>query len=119
MSYNEDYLKYRGKCKEYAQELAATDPSLEIVRGYFHEPFWAEKQPHWWCKDSDGNIIDPSVKQFPSWKLAEIDPSLFYEEFDGIIQCAECGTSVKEENARFDSNYAFCSTKCNMRFVGL
>lgn len=114
-----DYEKYRGKCKEYCQELAITNPSLEIVRGYFYEPFWREKEPHWWCKTPEGDIIDPTVKQFPSWQLALITPEFFYEEFDGMCECAECGKVIPEEEARFDSRYAFCSTKCNMRFVGL
>lgn len=114
-----NYSLYRGKCKEYCEELVAEDASLRLVRGFFHEPLWSEKQPHWWCVQKDGTIIDPTVKQFPSWQFSFITPEEFYEEFDGYCECAECGKRVKEEEARFDSRYAFCSSQCNMRFVGL
>src|SRR5574343_1756160 len=94
-----DYLKYRGKCKEYCEELVAEHTSLRLVRGFFHEPLWSEKQQHWWCEKPDGTIVDPTVKQFPSWKVALSSPTLCYEEFDGICTCDECGKLVKEEDA--------------------
>lgn len=34
-----DYAKYRGKCKEMSEEAVAQDPSLRLVRGYYHCPF--------------------------------------------------------------------------------
>ena len=118
---NFDYIKYRGKCKEFSEELCENDPELILTRGYFHESLWGkdEKQAHWWCKYPNGRIVDPTVKQFPSWKMASTNPEMFYEEFDGMCECAECGKKIKEEDAKFDSRYAFCSSACNMRFVGL
>lgn len=107
-----DYSKYRGKCKEMSEALVTADPNLTLVRGFYMCPFWGEQQ-HWWVKDKNGNIIDPTVKQFPSAGLGE------YVEFDGTVECSECGKSMKEEDASFDSSYAFCSGKCHMRFVGL
>lgn len=107
-----DYRKYRGKCKELAEAAVKTNPDLTLVRGYYHDFLWG-KQPHWWTKDKDKNIHDPSKDQFPSKGLGE------YEEFDGMVECANCGKQMKEEKARFDSRYAFCSIECNMRFVGL
>lgn len=112
MSFSE-YLQYRGKCKEYSEALVAEDSSLTLVRGYYHCPMWG-KQEHWWCKKPDGTIVDPTVDQFPTSGIAAE-----YEEFDGMCECAECGKRIPEEEARFDSRYAFCSTACNMRFVGL
>ena len=108
-----DYAKYRGKCKEYCEELMDNDSSLTLVRGYYHCPMWG-KQEHWWCKDSDGNIVDPTVNQFPT-KGAAAE----YEEFNGLIECANCGKEVTEEEAIFESNYGFCSGTCICRFVGL
>ena len=107
-----NYKKYRGKCKEFVDEAVELDPSLKAVRGYYHCPLWG-KQQHWWCVRGDGSIYDPTVKQFPSGGIGE------YEEFNGIITCAECGKEVREEMATFDGRYGFCSTACNMRFVGL
>jgi hypothetical protein len=60
-----------------------------------------------------GTIYDPSKDQFPSRGLG------IYTPFDGHVVCAECGKEMDEGEARLESNYAFCSTRCNMRFVGL
>lgn len=110
---NENYLKFRGKCKELSEELCANNPNLTLVRGYYFCPIWNSEEQHWWCKDKTGKIIDPSKDQFPSRGLG------FYREFDGTLECSNCGKSMLESEAMFDSNYAFCSTACNMRFVGL
>jgi hypothetical protein len=109
----EDYQKYRGKCKEYVDKLVAENPKLVAVRGYYHCPIWG-KQAHWWCKDEEGNIIDPTVKQFPTKGVCAS-----YEEYNGMVECAECGKVLREEEARFESNYAFCSYRCHGKFVGV
>ena len=107
-----NYLKYRGKCKEMSEEAIRIDPTLTLVRGYYHCPIWG-KQPHWWCMKQDGTIYDPAKLQFPSGGLGE------YEEFDGFVNCAECDKRIKLEDADVEGNYAFCSYHCHMRFVGL
>lgn len=108
-----DYQMYRGKCREICEMMLLERPELILVRGYYHCPMWG-KQEHWWLKDSAGNIIDPSVRQFPTKGIAAE-----YEEFNGICECAECGVEKLETEMIFESNYAFCSGKCLMRFVGL
>ena len=108
-----DYLKYRGKCKEMSEALVASDPSLTLVRGHYFCPIWNSDEPHWWCVDAQGEIVDPTMLQFPSKGKG------IYTPFNGIITCSECGKELPESEARFDSNYAFCSSTCNMRFVGL
>lgn len=117
MRYTEesDYVKYRGKCREFCDELIKSDPTLILVRGYFHCVFDG-KQPHWWCKKPDGTIVDPTIRQFTSKGIAGE-----YEEFDGNVECSECGKIIPEEEAQFDGNghYAYCSDKCHMRHVGL
>jgi len=107
-----DYIKYRGKCKQLAEDLVAVDPTLKLVRGHYY-CFSFGKQAHWWCEKPDGTIVDPSAKQFPS------NGHGLYEPFNGICECAECGKEIKEEEADIDGRYAFCSTRCHMRFVGL
>lgn len=108
----DDYLKYRGKCKELAEEEIKKDPTLILVRGFYHDAFWGKEQ-HWWCKDANGKIVDPSKDQFPTKGMGE------YEEFDGNVECSECGTVLPEAKMTFHGSYAFCSTKCNLKFVGL
>ena len=109
-----DYAAYRGKCKEMVDALIATDPTLTAVRGHYWCPIWNRDDAHWWAIDRAGTIIDPSARQFPS------KGSGAYTPFDGRVPCAECGSEMMEADvALFEGNYAFCSTKCAMRFVGL
>jgi len=107
-----NYLKYRGKCKEFVDEAVFKDPTLKAVRGHYYCPYWGE-QAHWWCVREDGSIYDPTALQFPSKGIGE------YVEFDGSVTCSNCGKIGREEDFRYESRYSFCSTACNMRFVGL
>lgn len=115
MEIENNYAKYRGKCKQYVDELIASDSSLTAVRGHYYCPVWNTDEPHWWCVDSSGKIIDPTVKQFPSAGLG------IYTPFNGICECSNCGKEFEEnnENASFESNYAFCSHICHGQFVGV
>ena len=107
------YLRYRGRCKELCEEAISSDPSLTLVRGHYFEPLWGTDEAHWWTVTQDGTIYDPSVLQFPSKGLG------IYSPFDGTVECSECGKIMQEDEASFESNYAFCSTRCHLRFVGL
>jgi hypothetical protein len=107
-----NYQKYRGKCKEMAANLVNKDEQLRLVRGHYFCPYWG-KQAHWWCEDKNGKIIDPTKLQFPSGGNGE------YIEFNGKINCEQCGKEVNEEEAHINGNYACCSYKCAMRLVGL
>lgn len=109
----ENYKLYRGKCKEMSEALVASNPELRLVRGHYFCPLWASNEPHWWCVDKDGVIHDPTKLQFPSRGEG------IYEEFDGIVECSNCGKEMKEEEASFSSNYAFCSNLCHGKFVGV
>ena len=109
---NDDYLKFRGKCKELSEAAILKDPTLILVRGHYYDPLWGE-QAHWWTIKQDGTIYDPTKDQFPSKGLGEYIP------FDGILYCAECDKEMEEEGADIDGNYAFCSYLCHGRFVGV
>jgi hypothetical protein len=106
------YAKYRGKCKELSEAAVAGDPSLRLVRGHYHCPFWGE-QAHWWTVRQDGAVFDPSKDQFPSRGHGD------YVEFDGTVSCSECGKRMTEDEASFESNYCFCSYECYGKFVGV
>lgn len=107
-----DYQRYRGNCKKYCERAVRLFPSLSIVRGHYECFFWGF-QPHWWCVRPDGTVFDPTRKQFPSKGLGDYIP------FDGTVTCSKCGKKGPEEDFRYESNYAFCSIECLMRFVGL
>jgi len=109
---DEAYIKYRGKCKQFCEAEIEKDATLTLVRGYYHCPIWG-KQAHWWLVKSDGSIFDPTVGQFPSKGLGE------YEPFNGLVYCANCGKEMQEEEASYESNYAFCSYTCHGQFVGI
>ena len=106
---------YRGKCKEMAQAAIADDPSLRLVRGFYTCPIWNKREQHWWTVRPDGTIYDPSCAQFPSNGMGE------YEEFNGEWTCDECGSQFAEgaNESQYHGKYAFCSTTCLMKFVGL
>lgn len=107
-----DYITYRGHCKELAEAEVKHDPSLRIVRGWYFCPVWG-KQAHWWCEKSDGTVIDPSVKQFPTKGLGAI-----YEEYDGNIECEYCGKNTAENDAYFYGHHAYCSYQCFGHDIG-
>lgn len=101
-----------GKCKVMSEALVAADPTLTLVRGHYYCPWWGERQ-HWWCVRPDGEIVDPTKDQFPSKGLGE------YVPFDGMVQCAECGKEMTEEEASFYGRYPFCSNRCTCVFIGV
>lgn len=108
-----DYLKFRGKCKELSEAACSKDPSLTLVRGHYYCPIWNVTEPHWWTVRPDGSVFDPSAAQFPSKGIGEYIP------FDGTITCEECGKKVPEKDAVTDGNHAVCSSKCFGRMVGV
>ena len=107
-----DYIKYRGKCKELVDNLCKKDPTLTPVRGHYICWSWG-KQAHWWATKPDGTIVDPSVDQFPKPHIGE------YLPFNGIVLCAECDKQIPEERAIFYGKYPFCSGKCKLKFFGI
>lgn len=108
-----NYGKYRGKCKQMAQEAATEDPRLVVVCGWYYDPVWNTEEEHWWCKLPDGTIVDPTRLQFPSAGMGE------YREFDGFYTCAECGKQVAEADVHSVGHYVCCSYTCACRLVGV
>ena len=107
-----NYEKYRGKCKEFSEQLCTKDATLTLTRGYYHCPIWG-KQAHWWCVGADGSIIDPTKDQFPSKGVGD------YEIFDGTVNCEVCGQPVQEDEAIWMGRYPTCSNMCARALVGL
>lgn len=105
-----DYMRYRGKCKEMSEALVAADPTLALVRGHYYDFQWGAQQ-HWWCKRPDGTIVDPTKDQFPSHGLG------IYTEFDGTIPCEYCEKSVTEQTAHMNGHHVYCSYECGYKDV--
>jgi hypothetical protein len=108
-----NYEIYRGKCKEFCEQAIANDPSLTLVRGYYHCPFQKQKEQHWWTVTSDGTIYDPTKLQFLSNGAGE------YEVFNGTVSCEECGKQILEADIIFCGSFPVCSNFCGMKLVGL
>lgn len=107
-----DYLEFRGKCRELCEQAISADPSLTLIRGYYHCPVWG-KQGHWWCERSDGTVFDPSVKQFPTKGAGAT-----YEPFDGLHECEFCKKKVAEDKAYIVAPHLYCSYECYGHDVG-
>ncbi len=109
-----DYSKYRGKCKEYCEELVKQRKDLKIVRGHYYDPIWNKNEEHWWCVDVNGCIIDPTKKQFPTCGAGT------YTEFNGMVNCEQCDKEMKEEECYMMGRYPVCSDgPCARLLVGL
>lgn len=114
-SQNDDYSRYRGKCKAMSEALVELNPGYRLARGWYDCPQWGRQQ-HWWTVRPDGTIDDPTVLQFPAPRTGE------YIEFDGWLDCEQCGKSVHEQDPNahtVDNGMIFCSGTCYARCVGL
>jgi len=109
---NNEYLKYRGKCKEISEAYIKKHPHCKLVKGWYNCPFWGP-QEHYWIKDDKENIIDLTKNQFPSKGIGE------YKEYDGYMPCEYCGKETKEENIYFVEHHTYCSSDCYVKDVGL
>ena len=97
-----------GRCKEYVEKMHTTFPELSVRRGFYHCPFWGERQ-HWWLEDEDGQVVDPTAVQFPSKGAGEYE-SLNDDELEDKVPtgvCMDCGAPVYH-------GVMFCSERCEM-----
>jgi len=111
---NEPDHSLRGRCHELAKKACEEDPTLRLVRGHYYCAHWGE-QPHWWAEKPDGTIVDPTAAQFPSGGRGA------YIEFDGFVECEECGKCLPEAEMIMagNGNHPVCSDTCYGRLVGV
>lgn len=95
------------KCAEITLAMAEEFLELDRVRGIYHCPIWG-KRTHWWLKDEDGNVVDPTAKQFPSGGIGEYQEITNDEECP-TGRCPNCG----EMTYKFET---VCSAKCYEEF---
>lgn len=97
-----------GKCSELTEKMLSVFPELSRVRGHYICPVWGE-QEHWWLLTPNGEIVDPTAKQFPSggvvgkyiqWKEGAPEPT---------GKCLQCGGYVYNHRA-------FCCDKCAIEY---
>lgn len=54
----------RGRCVTVAKSMQFLFPELRLCKGYYIEPGKTIKHPHWWLKNMEGAVIDPTIIQF-------------------------------------------------------
>lgn len=86
-----DYVAAYGKCADVTEAMQAAFPELQRVRGHYYDAAWGERA-HWWLVTPDGNIVDPTAKQFPTHGAGVYVPwEEGQEEPTGM--CPNCGES--------------------------
>jgi len=78
------------RCAEVTLAMVEAFPELLRVRGHYFCQLWNADREHWWCETADGEIWDPTVRQFPSkghgiytpWEEGQPEPT---------GKCIECG----------------------------
>ncbi len=92
-----------GKCELYSKEMNEKFPELILVRGHYDCLLWGLRE-HWWLKDKNGTIIDPTYMQFISGgTYIELDESL--PEPTG--KCPQCGEYTYNNQSLHDE----CASK--------
>lgn len=95
-----------GRCANVTKTMLEAFPELTRVRGQFMCLVWGPRN-HWWLVDPDGDIIDPTVTQFPSASLAAPSAYVLWDESqpEPTGKCPNCGEYC------WDGNYC-CSREC-------
>jgi len=96
-----------------SEDLVKKDPSLSIRRGWYYDHLWNSKEEHWWCVNTEGEIVDPTKAQFPTNGHGD------YEEFKGVFDCEQCGKEIMEEDVIQAGRFPVCSNKCYGKLVGV
>ena len=91
-------------CETATIEMKNRFPELIRVRGFYCCLIYG-KRPHWWLKNSNGNIIDPTANQFATKGIMGD-----YEEWDESREeptgmCPNCGEYCYNGNE-------LCSSEC-------
>ena len=60
------------RCTEATEAMTAAFPELRRVRGHVTDYVYAWNSPHWWCETPDGEIVDPTRRQYEGSKLTYI-----------------------------------------------
>lgn len=107
----------RGLCRAAADEMVQTFPELRAVPGVAHTMNLGQ-HIHWWCEAPDGDVVDPTARQFVSEggvsRYAELN--LTSAEVCAQIRmgtCMNCGGDVYG----YPRKDTFCSEECEKDFV--
>lgn len=102
-----------GRCKEAAEAMTLAFPELEVTKGHVLCS-WGDRG-HWWCKTPDGQIVDPTARQFQSlFSYEEYFPGMHIR----LGRCMECGEDIHgPESLEGVYSTSHCSESCEKSFV--
>ena len=111
-----DYITAVGKCAEACHAMKAAFPDLRLTNGEVEIIGYTEPRLHWWLVDEHGDIIDPTVRQFPSApfyiEADENHPARNYE----YKRCPNCGDHYYATPER-DGFGPLCSQNCATEYA--
>ncbi len=97
-----------GLCIPVCQAMVAAFPELRIAYGNYYCNIWGERW-HMWCVTPEGEIIDPTLRQFPTQAGSHIERC---EDKRPVGKCANCGELYYEY-----FNGTVCSESCGKAFA--
>lgn len=118
-SWISDYLilmnyEVLGECKNACTQMKKFFPELTITNGFVQSPLLENEEglEHWWLKDKEGNIIDPTRSQYEY-----VEPITYIEIDDNHParnmprnKCPNCGKYF------YGTGY-LCSDKCEKEYI--
>ena len=120
MSYTEWIAAYEartphllGQCLIAAEEMAAAFPELTVVKGHVYCD-WG-KRGHAWLMGEQGEILDPTAKQFGA--IFEYEPWSPGDEAR-VGKCMNCGSEIWKAIYTLDEDHtqSICSEACELSF---
>jgi hypothetical protein len=108
-----------GACTGATLRMVAAFPELKRVPGHVLTASWG-RSAHWWCLTPDGQIIDPTAKQFPD-ELVDYDPWVAGTEVR-VGRCMDCGDPIYARPEELDKpltgiySTSFCDQDCYGKF---
>lgn len=97
-----------GTCAEVTQKMQLAFPELFRVRGHYFCLVWGERA-HWWLETEDGEIVDPTVSQFPSGGMGEYEQWIEGDQEPSGV-CPNCSSYC------YDGDTC-CSEKCGLEYA--
>lgn len=98
-----------GRCKEACTTMQTVFTELVLVPGYVDTGTWG-RRAHWWCVTLEGDVVDPTVSQFPGgvWYYQP------YKEGDAMRlgKCMDCGTEIWGASPAHVYSTSVCDEKC-------
>ena len=92
-------------CHYACEKMKEVFPELKIVAG------WINGAEHWWCKDPNGEVVDPTFAQYQlnNPRYREFKPG----DSVRVGKCMECGNDIYQEVQELEGpRVNFCDAEC-------